>query len=364
MMHIYDSNTKLTYLVDTGASFSLIPPQSDDLTPDTVSGLEAANGTPIKTYGEQLLKLTIGLRREFRWPFIVADVSFPILGMDFLRHHELALDPSTQSLIDKTTNYSVKADFQLVKRPIIHAAVMNERYQKILSSFPDLTKEAGDGPNTAHSFRHKIPTTGDPVFCRPRRLNPKMTEIAKEAIQKMLDDGVIRPSNSPYASPLHMVPKKNGWRPVGDYRRLNQQTTRDTYPLPYLQDFSMQLAGKTVFSCIDLKDAFWQIPIAEEDIHKTCITTTFGAYEYLSMNFGLSGAAQSFQRFIDQVTRNLVHTNEDGTTRKVCNFAYVDDLLIASRNLKEHEEDLIALFKRLSEYKLRINVLKCEDCIE
>ena len=94
-----------------------------------------------------------------------------------------------------------------------------------------------------------------------------MKESAQDIIQKLLSDGTIRPSSSPWASPLHMVPKKSSdWRLVGDFRLLNSKTKKDSYSLPYLHDFSCNFYGREVFSTIDLRDAFHQIPIHEDDI--------------------------------------------------------------------------------------------------
>ena len=104
--------------------------------------------------------------------------------------------------------------------------------------------------------------------------------MAKEEFKKMEEHGVVRRSDSHWASPLHVVPKADGsWRPCGNYRRLNTITEDDRYPLPHLQDFNARLAGMTIFSVIDLVKGFHQIPMSPEDVPKTAIITPFGLFE-------------------------------------------------------------------------------------
>jgi hypothetical protein len=158
-----------------------------------------------------------------------------------------------------------------------------------------------------------------------------------------------------------MVPKKdNSWRPVGDYRALNKITKPDTYTLPFLTDFTAELNGKKVFARIDLKSAFLQVPIHPDDIPKTTVVTPFGSYEFLKMNFGLSSASQTFQRFLDEALRDLSAPTSEGGSRPVTFFNYIDDILIASDDDEQHLEDMRALFTRLTHHGLKINPLKCE----
>uniref|UniRef100_A0A5S6Q3A6 Reverse transcriptase domain-containing protein n=1 Tax=Trichuris muris TaxID=70415 RepID=A0A5S6Q3A6_TRIMR len=161
----------------------------------------------------------------------------------------------------------------------------------------------------------------------------------------MEEMGIVRRSNSPWSSPLHMVPKASGgWRPCGDYRRLNKATTSDWYPVPHVQDFSANLDGVKLFSKIDLVRGYHQIPVHSDDIAKTAVTTLFGLFEFLRMPFGLKNAAQAFQRLMDTVCRGLDFA-----------FVYLDDILIASRGHREHLDHLHMLFQRLHDHGLIIN---------
>jgi Reverse transcriptase (RNA-dependent DNA polymerase) len=162
--------------------------------------------------------------------------------------------------------------------------------------------------------------------------------------------GIVCQSNSPWSSPLHMVPNPNEkWRPFSDYQHLNVQTVPDSYPLPNIKDFSNNLHGSVVFSKIDLVKGYHQVPVSHESMAKIAITVSFGMFEYLYMPFGLRNVAQTFQRLMDQCFQDLNFL-----------FTYLDDHLIFSKSVPEHMHHLQQLFQRLEQYGFVINLEKCE----
>ena len=205
-------------------------------------------------------------------------------------------------------------------------------------------------PEVKHKVWHHIETEGRPVAAKYRRLDADKLAAARRDFLELEKQGVVRRSSSNWASPLHMVRKSDGsWRPCGDFRRLNLQTKPDLYTCPNIGDLTSRLAGCTVFSKLDLRKGYHQVPVRPEDVAKTAIITPFGLWEFLRMPFGLRNAGQTFQRMMDDVLAGLEWA-----------FCYMDDVLIASRNHQEHEEHLREVFWRFELHGLVLNGEKCQ----
>ena len=167
----------------------------------------------------------------------------------------------------------------------------------------------------------------------------------------MLREGIIEPSSSEWAAPIVLVKKKDGsLRLCVDYRRLNSVSKTDAYPMPRIDDMIDQLGSASFISTLDLTRGYWQMPVFDNDRHKTAFTTPFGLYQFKTMPFGLQGVPATFQRMMDRLIQGL-----EGFTA-----AYLDDLVVYSSTWEEHLQHLRQVFSCLQEASLTAKPKKCQ----
>ena len=183
-------------------------------------------------------------------------------------------------------------------------------------------------------------------------------DVIREYVDSMLQAGVIVPSASPWASPILLVDKPKDTKRAGkpiyrfcvDFRRLNSITKKNSHPLPNITEVIDGLGGAKIFSSLDLKSGYWQIPLKKEDMEKTAFTTGDALYEFTRVPFGLANAPSAFANLIGAVLHGLQY--------KFC-LAYLDDIIIYSSTIEEHLEHLQIVFKRLEEAGLKLKPTKC-----
>ena len=175
-----------------------------------------------------------------------------------------------------------------------------------MRKFDDLFVSENGALGRTKVVKHSINTSGGPIRQPMRRQPESLKGDMNEEVGKMLSKGVIRPSSSPWSSPVVMVRKKNGsWRFCIDYRKLNAVTHQDASPLPRIDATLESLAGSTLFTTLDLASGYWQVEIEEDDKEKTAFSTEKGLFEFNVMPFGLTNAPATFQRLMECILAGL-----------------------------------------------------------
>ncbi|KAL6455421.1 hypothetical protein MHYP_G00361230 [Metynnis hypsauchen] len=253
-----------------------------------------------------------------------------------------------QSCHDEQQSDSLSFDFGDSPLP----AKWEKRITQTLNTYSDVFSQHDFDFGHATKVKHRIKLRDETPFKhRPRPIHPKDYDAVRRHLQTLLEAGIIRESESPYASPIVVVKKKNGdVRLCVDYRRLNMQTIKDAYALPNLEESFSALSGSHWFSVMDLKSGYYQIEMHEEDKPKTAFVCPLGFWEWNRMPQGITNAPSTFQRLMEKCMGDI-HLREV--------LVFLDDIIVFSQTLEEHEARLTKVLDRLRENGLKLSPEKC-----
>ena len=199
--------------------------------------------------------------------------------------------------------------------------LQQDNITELLARFSSAVSQDDTDLGYCDLVKHKIDTGRHRPICTRQWPIPNSTkQTMEEQCKKMLEMGVIEPCASPWRSPSLLIKKSDGtYRYCIDFRNINNVTTKDNFPIPRIDTVLESLKGATVFSSLDLKSGYWQIPIAEEDRDKTAFSTSSATYRFRRMAFGLCNAPASFQRLMQNILEPVLNK---------CAMVYLDDIII------------------------------------
>ncbi|XP_077053567.1 uncharacterized protein LOC143704722 [Siphateles boraxobius] len=371
-------------VLDSGCTYSLmrktlwnnIKKTGESLSASEIPKFIMANGQESKAIGRTTLLLSLHDAHVTVSIHVLSDdqLCMPLLlGLDFMCASQIVLKPHLRKYVmsgGKEYRFLPKGREALRwghTEPIInfYMAVMDDASDKLppvpfLDAQSELVRPLLQKWSTVWTvatgatdvIKHKILTTDElPVRRRAYRVSPQKQAVIEEQVKNMLKNGVIEPSTSPWASPVVLTPKKDGTpRFCVDFRGLNAKTHHDAYPMPLVHEILESMHGAQYFSSLDLQSGYWQVAMDEESKQKTAMITHLGLFQFKVMPFGLRNAGATFQRLMEGVLGEL--------KGRTC-FVYVDDIIVFSRSQEQHLDDLEAVFKKLNQAHLTLNVAKC-----
>ncbi|XP_071684991.1 uncharacterized protein [Lolium perenne] len=288
--------------------------------------------------GEQGLEVILGMdwMVKYKGHIDCARRAITMTAEDGEIIEHIATMPSSKALCKKS-----------VASPALHEVPIACEYPEV---FPD--ELPGMPPDRDIEFIIELVPGTAPIAQRPYRMNPQELVELKKQLDDMLRKGLIRPSASPWGSPVIFVDKRDGTiRLCVDYRKLNDVTIKNKYPLPKIEDLFNQMNGARVFSKIDLRTGYHQLKVRESDIPKTAFTTRYGLFEYTVMSFGLTNAPAYFMNLMNKVFMKYLDKFV---------MVFIADILIYSKNEEEHAEHLRIVLGTLRDHQLYAKFSKCE----
>lgn len=271
--------------------------------------------------------------------------------------HKVEIVKSTEDHYDidekAEDNMNVKSDVEFHIGDVDFTEKQKAQFDALLKKHSNAFCQNDSDLGHSSLVKHSIKLTDEiPIRVPHRRIPPNQLEEVKQHLSKLLDQGIIRKSNSPFASAIVIVRKKDGSiRLCVDYRQLNKKTIKDAYPLPRIEETLDMLHGAKYFSSIDLAQGYYQVEMDEESIPKTAFRVgTGGLYEYLRMPFGLCNSPATFQRLME-----ACFSEENFEIL----LLYLDDILVFSKSIEEHFVRLDIVFSKLKQHGLKMKPSKC-----
>lgn len=322
-------------------------------TPATSLTCKVANNQECKILGKCSVPIQISDKIFLTDILIVPDLSHTlILGIDFWVNAGIV--PNL-----KQNKWSFeKTEKQLSVASVISKHILSDEQRRQLEKLTQHYFELmGDKLGRTNLIEHKIIVDSQPIKSRYYPVSPAIQERINEELKYMIENDIVEPSNSSWSSPVLLVPKPNNkWRFCVDYRKLNRVTKKDAYPLPYISTILDKLRNAQYLSSLDIKSAYWQVPVAQESREYTAFTIpNRGLFQFKVLPFGLSNSPATFQRLIDKVIGSDLE--------KYC-LVYLDDIIIVTDNFDLHLQVLDEVFKRLSAAGLTVSKEKCQFCRE
>uniref|UniRef100_A0A3B3IH81 Gypsy retrotransposon integrase-like protein 1 n=1 Tax=Oryzias latipes TaxID=8090 RepID=A0A3B3IH81_ORYLA len=360
----------LNALIDSGAEHSLIdldlvkhlslPVEPLD-SPINVAGLGGKQLTRITSRTKPVLILTSGNHREYHQFFVTRCSQTPIImGFSWLQIHNPQIDWTAPRIANWSTYCMANCLHSAIPSAIAPTPTSAKEIDlsKVPSCYHDLKavfckfKASALPPHRPYDCAIELLNCAPLPKGRLFNLSGPEKSAMEKYIQEALSLGHIRPSTSPIGAGFFFVEKKDKTlRPCIDYRELNKITVKDKYSLPLIDSVFDSVQQATIFSKLDLRNAYHLVRIREGDEWKTAFNTPLGHYEYLVMPFGLTNAPAVFQRLVNDVLRDFLNRFA---------FVYLDDILIYSSNLTQHEHHVRLVLERLLENQLFVKAEKCE----
>ena len=259
-----------------------------------------------------------------------------------------------------TSDPVMKSKHQLFEDMVKHlgthvSTVQRDQLLQLLLEFSDVFAESSNDLGLTDLIKNQIDTgNAHPIRQQIRHVPSAKREDTQKLLHNMLQNDIIQPSSSPWASPVVLVQKQDGsQRFCVDYKKLNNVTKKDAYPIPCIDDTLDMLAGSCCFSTLDLVSGYWQVELAEQDREKTTFCVPDGLFEFKVLPFGLNNAPATFQRLMELLL--------SGLKWNTC-LIYLDDVIIYGRTFKEHLFRLKEVFERFREAELKLKPSKCSFC--